>query len=105
MDAIQRIIRSIGEQLGKLTPTARLLIASTVVILAMALVMVGLYAGSPDRAEIYAGAEASVKQQAATQLRSKGILAEFDSQGRLLVPPGDEQLAIGVLAGRTPPSA
>ncbi|MEO1536057.1 MAG: flagellar M-ring protein FliF C-terminal domain-containing protein, partial [Planctomycetota bacterium] len=33
-----------------------------------------------------------------TQLRSKGILAEFDSQGRLLVPPGDEQLAIGVLA-------
>ncbi len=98
MNAIQRIIRNIGEQLGKLSPTTRLLIASTVVIFVMAFIMVGLYAGSPDRAEIYQGAEASVKQQAVTQLRSKGIHAELDSQGRLLVPPGDASLAMGVLA-------
>lgn len=98
MNAIQRMLRNIGEQLGKLTPTARLLIASTVVILAMALVMVGLYAGSPDRTEIYAGAEAGVKQQAVTQLRSKGINASLDSGGRLLVPPGDADFAVGVLA-------
>ncbi|MEL6797159.1 MAG: hypothetical protein AAFO89_10100 [Planctomycetota bacterium] len=98
MNAIQRIIRNIGEQLGKLTPTARLLIASTAVILVMALIMVGLYAGSPDRAEIYAGAEPGVKQQAVSQLRAKGINASLDSGGRLLVPPGDADFAVGVLA-------
>lgn len=98
MNAIQRIIRNIGEQLGKLSPTARLLVASTAVILAMALVMVGLYAGSPDRAEIYAGAEASVKQQAVSQLRAKGINASLDAGGRLMVPPGDAEFAVGVLA-------
>ncbi|MEL6497475.1 MAG: hypothetical protein AAF937_00200 [Planctomycetota bacterium] len=98
MGAIQRIIRNIGEQLGKLTPTARLLIASTVVILAMALIMVALYAGSPNRVEIYAGAEAGVKQQAVSQLRAKGINASLDSAGRLMVPPGDADFAVGVLA-------
>ncbi len=98
MDALQRLIRNIGEQLGKLTPTVRLLIACTVVILVMALAMVALYAGSPSRAEIYQGAEANVKQQAVPQLRSRGIHAELDAQGRLMVPHGDAQLAVGILA-------
>jgi flagellar biosynthesis/type III secretory pathway M-ring protein FliF/YscJ len=92
------MLRTIGEQLGKLTPTLRLLIACTVVILVMSLALVALYAGAPDRAEIYQGAEAGVKQQAVTQLRAKGIHAEVDSQGRLLVPPADAQLAVGILA-------
>ncbi|MEO1583362.1 MAG: flagellar M-ring protein FliF C-terminal domain-containing protein [Planctomycetota bacterium] len=98
MDRFQQILRTIGEQLGKLSPTLRLLIASTAVILVMALAMVALYAGSPDHAEIYQGADAGVKQRAAAALRGSGINARIDEQGRLLVPPDDAALAVGVLA-------
>lgn len=95
---LTRLLRSIGEQLSKLTPTARLLIGASAVIVVMGLLLVSLWASTPSWQEIYQGAEASVKQEAVTLLRAKGIEASLDGQGRLMVSPADGPLARGVLA-------
>ncbi|MEM8756180.1 MAG: hypothetical protein AAGF47_00170 [Planctomycetota bacterium] len=98
MERLRQILASIGEQLGKLTPTARLLVLSGAVILVMALLLVNLWASDPDRVEIYAGADADVKQRAMTRLAGSGIDADMDPAGRLVVPPGQADMARGMLA-------
>ncbi|MGP1271920.1 MAG: hypothetical protein ACTS22_01160 [Phycisphaerales bacterium] len=98
MDWLRRVLSSIGEQLGKLTPTARLLIGAVAVILVMGLFLASLWASSPDREEIYPGADASVKRQAIVRLTAAGLDASIDPAGRLVVPRGQADLARGVLA-------
>ncbi|MEM9166999.1 MAG: hypothetical protein AAGB48_08230 [Planctomycetota bacterium] len=98
MDWLRRTMASVGEQLGKLTPTARLLVAAAAVILIMTLLLLNLWASDPDRTEIYAGADAATKQQAMTRLTAGGLDASIDSSGRLVVPPGQVDMARGMLA-------
>ena len=98
MDWLRRVLASIGDQLGKLTPTARLLIGAVAVILIMSLFLMSLWASSPDRYEIYPGADASVKRQAIVRLKAAGLDASMDATGRLVVPPGQADIAMGILA-------
>ena len=100
MDRILRILRNAQQQLSRLTPTARLLIGSVLVIMVMFLLLVSLWAGKPERAEIYAGADSDTKTQALTQLRSSGVEAVIDSSGRLMVRQDDAGAARGLLASQ-----
>ncbi|HED54938.1 MAG TPA: hypothetical protein ENJ00_12175 [Phycisphaerales bacterium] len=100
MDRILRILRNAQQQLSRLTPTSRLLIGSVLVIMVMFLLLVSLWAGKPERAEIYAGASSDTKTQALTQLRASGIEAVVDRSGRLMVRQDDVVVARGVLASQ-----
>ncbi|MFI4873677.1 MAG: flagellar M-ring protein FliF C-terminal domain-containing protein [Phycisphaerales bacterium JB061] len=100
LDSFGRILKNATDQLGKLTPTARLLVLMTVVVMGMMLILVSIWAGGPARAELYAGADPEFKSQAITTLRSGGIDADLDAQGRLLVRHDDAARAEGLLASQ-----
>lgn len=100
VDSFGRILKNATDQIGKLTPTARLLVLMTVVVMGMMLILVGVWAGSPDRAELYAGADPEFKSQALTSLRSGGIDADIDAQGKLLLKQEDVPRAEGLLASQ-----
>ncbi|MCA9273884.1 MAG: hypothetical protein KDA31_12670 [Phycisphaerales bacterium] len=100
LDSLGRILKNATDQIGKLTPTARLLVLMTVVVMGMMLLLVSIWAGGPSRAELYAGADPEFKSQAVTSLRAGGIDAEVDAQGRLLVKHDDVPRAEGLLASQ-----
>ncbi len=99
-DALGRILRNATDQIGKLTPAARLAVIMTVVVMAMLLILVGIYASGPERAELAAGADPEYKSRAVTTLRAGGIDADLDPQGRLLVKDEDIARAEGLLASQ-----
>lgn len=101
LDSLGRTLRNAVAQIGRLSPTARLLVLMSVVVMAMLLLLVAVYAGGPERAELYAGSDPEFKTQALTALRSGGIDAEIDGTGRLLVPPGEAMRAEGLLASQS----
>ena len=100
LDSFGRILKNATDQIGKLTPTARLLVLMTVVVMGMMLLLVSVWAGGPARAELYAGADPEFKNQAISTLRSGGIEADMDAQGRLLVKNDDVPRAEGLLASQ-----
>lgn len=99
-DSLGRNLRNATDQIGKLSPTARLVVIMAVALMVMTLLLVSLYTGGKDRAEIFAGAEPEYKAQALTALRTSGIEADLDAQGRLLVRHDDRDRAQGVLASQ-----
>lgn len=99
-DSLGRILRNATDQIGKLTPAARLAVIMTVAMMAMLLFLVSLYAGGPKRAELAAGTDPAFKNQALTTLRTGGIDAKIDAQGKLLVKDEDVARAEGLLASQ-----
>lgn len=99
-DSFGRILKNSGDQLGRLTPTARLLVMVTLALMASILVIVAVSASGPSRTEIAAGTDPSYKSEAMTQLRAAGIEANVNSKGQLLVKHGDVDRAAGLLASQ-----
>lgn len=99
-DSLGRTLRNATAQIGKLSPSARLAVLMAVAMMAMLLLVVSLYAGGKDRAELFAGADPEYKAQALASLRASGIGADLDAQGRLMVPHDARDRAQGVLASQ-----
>lgn len=101
LDSLGRTLRNAVAQIGRLSPASRLLVLMSVAVMAMLLLLVAVYAGGPERAELYAGSDPEFKAQAMSALRAGGIEAEIDGTGRLLVPPGESMRAEGLLASQS----
>lgn len=103
MDQLKQVLTTIQKNLGKLTVSHKLLIASLAVILLMTLFLVSQYAGSPKMVEILAGASADAQQKAAAYLAASGFEHE-SREGKILVPAEKQFTIMAALAeaGRLP---
>lgn len=98
-DSFGRTIKNSIDQVGRLSPNARLLVIMSVLLVGCFLFIVSIYASKPQRIEIGAGTDASYKNEALSQLQSAGIEASI-SDGALLVKKDDVSRANGLLAER-----
>lgn len=87
MQAIQRTLENIKEQLRTLPPTARMLIGALVVILALTLFLVAQYSGkaSLEPLGLQANLSGDARARAIGHLQSRGI-AYRERGGEILVP-------------------
>lgn len=94
MQAIQKTLENIKEQLGNLPPTARLLIGALVVILAMTLFLVAQYSSraSLEPLGLHANLSSDARARAINHIQSRGI-AYRERGSDILVPP-DQRYAI-----------
>ena len=100
MESLRTAMANIGEQLGKLSPSQRMLIGSLCVIAVMALFLVGQYAGKGEMVELM---PAEGNGQVLATLRGGGIQAE-ERDGQVYVPPNARRAAMAQLgeAGMLP---
>ncbi len=73
MDQLRRIWKSIVDQLGKLTPSHKLLIGSLMVVVVMSLFLVAQYAGKQKMVPIVSAGTAEDQQKIAGFLDDRGI--------------------------------
>ncbi|MGE3106836.1 MAG: hypothetical protein AB7G11_05105 [Phycisphaerales bacterium] len=106
MERIRRLLQTIGAQLGKLSPTHKLLIGSLVVVALMALFLVSQYAGSPKMIELLPGASADAISRARVYLET-AQLPYKDVNGKLSVPAERHMSILAALgeAGKLPDDA
>jgi len=98
MPFFERTFKTITAQLRGLNASARLLIASTMVILVLALLIVGLLTGSPAMQPLPVGTlTADVRTRALNYIQSSGVPFE-EANGQILVPAEHKY---AVLAGLT----
>lgn len=96
MDAIRRALRTIGEQLGRMTVVHRLLIGSLGVIVVLVLVLVGQMSGGTSVVALR-GFSAGGDAEVVAALRAANIGAEAGPSG-VTVPARDQHEALAVLA-------
>lgn len=99
MQAIERAITQIRQQLGRLSVNARLLIGSMMVILVMALLLVSQYAGRPDMMPLGLPNTPDVRASAIRYLESSGIAHE-DRGSDIYVQAGRQYEVVGQLNER-----
>lgn len=85
MDQLRRVLGLIGSQVGKLTPTQKLLIGSLCVIVLMSLFLVSQYAGRQRMVELIPTGTPEDQAKAADYLESAGIPYEFGASKKVLV--------------------
>lgn len=85
MDQLRRVLGLIGSQLGKLTPTQKLLIGSLCVIVLMAMFLVSQYAGQQRMVELIPTGTPEDQAKAADYLESAGIAYEFSATKKIMV--------------------
>ncbi len=98
MEQLRRVLETIRKQLTTMTPKDRLLIASGVVVLLMALFLVSQYAGSPERVDLLPGSSPEEQTRAAAYLDSIGFSYTMDG-GALKVPAEQKYVALARLGG------
>lgn len=97
MDQIRRILANIGKQLGPLTVTQKLLIATLGLVVVMALALVSLYAGSPKMVELSPAATGEEQAKIATALSDRGFAYKLVNN-KVMVAAEDKYPALGALA-------
>lgn len=88
MDFLRRTLATIRTQLGPLTATQKLLVASVAVVLLMTLFIVAQYTGRSTTADVLPGAAAADVTKAKTHLDGLGIKNEVKN-GKLMVGTSD----------------
>lgn len=98
MDALRRTLESIGKNLGAMSATHRLLVASVVIIAVMGLALVAVWTGRSQRVDILQpGATPEDVTRAAGALSTAGISTTSDG-GLLMVAASDAARARAILA-------
>jgi flagellar M-ring protein FliF len=94
MQILQRTLQSIIGQLRALTPTAKLLIGSLMVILAMSLFLVSLYAGRENMSPLGLGPNisADARSRAVSFLEARHI--PYQSQGTDVLVPASQKFTV-----------
>jgi flagellar biosynthesis/type III secretory pathway M-ring protein FliF/YscJ len=92
MQPLQRTFQLIRSQLGALTPTAKLLIASMMVILVMALLFVAMLTSQPSMVPLPAILTAETKAKALSHLKASGV--SFQELGDQVLVPAEQKYAI-----------
>lgn len=103
MDQLQRILAGIQVNLGKLSPSQKLLLGSVAIILLMTLMLVSAYTGTRNMVDVLPGATSEQVTRAQTVLAGYGIEHQVEN-GRLMVPAAAQTVAVSRLEeGRAMP--
>ncbi|MCZ6543681.1 MAG: hypothetical protein O6768_08455 [Planctomycetota bacterium] len=92
MQALQRTFEAIGKQLGGLPTTAKLLIGSLMVILALSLFLVAQYAGRPSMLPLPINLNADTRAAALSYLEAAGV--PYEQRDNRLMVPADQRYTI-----------
>jgi flagellar biosynthesis/type III secretory pathway M-ring protein FliF/YscJ len=98
-DSLGHTLKNSVDQIGRLSPNARLLVIMSVLLIGCFLFIISIYASKPQRVEIGVGTDAAYKSEALSQLQGAGIEASI-SNGSLMVKKDDINRASGLLAER-----
>ena len=98
MDQLRKVLALITTQLGKLTPTQKLLIGSVCVIAVMSLFLVSQYAGKATMVELIPAGTPEDQAKAAEYLDGAGVPYEFNSDKKVMVPTERKFPALARLA-------
>jgi flagellar biosynthesis/type III secretory pathway M-ring protein FliF/YscJ len=97
MDRLRAILATIGTQLGKLTVTQRLLIASLCVVMLMTFFLVSQYTGSPETKALLPTGTPDDQQKAVAFLNQKGIPYKVATDGKVMVTPEQKYIALAAM--------
>lgn len=97
MDAFRRILDTIKQQLGRLSPSDRLLIGSFAVILVLGLLLVGQFTGKSSMVPLLPGMAAADQPANQSLLTANGITAKIEG-GQIVVPVDQKDRAMAVLS-------
>lgn len=92
MEQFRKVWQRIVQQLGRLSPSQKLLIGSLMVVLLMAMFLVSQYAGSPTMVPLAPGASPEDQQKIADALSVRGV--EFKTVNGNVVVPSERQYAL-----------
>lgn len=98
MDKLREAFANIGNQLGRLTVTQRLLIASLVLIMIMGMFLVSQYAGSQTMVTLIPSGTPDDQQKAAAFLADRNIQYKVDAEGKVTVTPDRKYVALAQMA-------
>lgn len=94
MQALQRTLQTIGGQLKMLSPTAKMLLGSLMIILVMSLFLVSLYAGGRDMIPLGLAASVSAEARARAVDYLKSTRIPHEVSGSEVLVPADQKLSI-----------
>jgi flagellar biosynthesis/type III secretory pathway M-ring protein FliF/YscJ len=94
MQALQRTFQTITGQLKGLTPAAKMLLGSLMIILDMSLFLVSLYAGQRDMVPLGLGASLSADARANVVTYLKSSRIPYEVQGTDILVPGEQKFTI-----------
>lgn len=97
MDRFRTILASIQKQLGQLSVTQKLLIASLCVLVLMTLFLVTQYAGSPATVALLPGGTGEDQQKAAAFLAQRGIVYKVGTDGKVMLLPEQRYIALAAM--------
>lgn len=92
MEQIRRTWKVIGQQLGRLTPSQKLLIGSLLVVMLMSLFLVSQFAGKQQMVPLVAGGTPEDQQRIAEFLQTAGV--EYQTVSGKIVVPQERQYAV-----------
>jgi flagellar biosynthesis/type III secretory pathway M-ring protein FliF/YscJ len=98
MEMLRTMLTTVRQYLGRLNATQKLLIASVAVIMVMALLLVGVYAGKPQMVELLKDYPLPDQTRASAFLTSVNIPAKMGADGKVLVPADRADQARAALA-------
>ncbi len=97
MDRFRIILASIQRQLGQLSVTQKLLIASLCVLVLMTLFLVSQYAGAPTTVALLPGGTGEDQQKAAAFLAQRGIVYKVATDGKVMLLPEQRYIALAAM--------
>ncbi len=98
MDRIRAILANVQKQLGQLSVTQKLLIASLCVVFLMTLFLVSQYAGSPATVALLPGGTGEDQQKAAAFLGQRNILYKVAADGKIMLTQDQRYVALAAMA-------
>ncbi|HVU64278.1 MAG TPA: flagellar M-ring protein FliF C-terminal domain-containing protein [Phycisphaerales bacterium] len=97
MDRLRAILARIGQQLGKLTVTQRLLIGALCVVMLMTLFLISQYTGKPETIALFPTGASDDQQKAAEFLNRKGVPFTVASDGKVMLTPERKPIALAAM--------
>lgn len=97
MDRLRTVLAGIQRQLGQLSVTQKLLIASLCVVVLMTLFLVSQYAGSPATVAVLPGGTAEDQQRTAAFLSQRGYNYKIAADGKVMMLPDQRYIALAAM--------
>ncbi len=97
MDRLRTILAGIQKQLGLLTVTQKLLIASLCVLALMTFFLVAQYTGSPATIALFPSGTAEDQQKAAAFLKQRGFDIKIATDGKVMMLPDQRYIALAAM--------
>ena len=98
MDRLRAILANVQKQLGQLSVTQKLLIASLCVVFLMTLFLVSQYTGTPELKALLPGGTGEDQQKAAAFLGQRGIAFKVAADGKIMLTQDQRYVALAAMA-------